>query len=515
MIKSRRQKHPLITIFNGRVIHSSPRTYAQVDLRFRQHLELFRKGNNFTPLAVFMSIALRADANGWAVVTQREIAEDLGGMSLNAMVNQINQLLQTELPDGTPVLAMFRTIKGIYWNKTLYHIFPSSGGAEGVWNYVDPDEKLVMWKCDKNDYEEFTLEVKGEYQYVNRPDSDASIDKSSVSTEQSVITTTPDIRWASDMDAIVDESETSPTHHQGDDECTDGTPSILVVTLDDEIDSAIAPDTTSVESLDTTSVNFTIGEVGVQIDSASDNGDAALQSPLIDAMDVSSESDDVCQITDETDEKSPSRQSNPTPPKLGKRRYKYNKKDQNQKSPPIPPIASDDDDDRKKGVYSKVQLDRLMDTILEHVLNAHDKLMKDALASRASRIMYGRQSPKTIGLIRFEEKRLGIPLDLDGVGDRVVRFANYWRREKPNLSMPTEKFLEHYARWVRELPSDNKCKLCDGRGIAYAIPEGTRWRIGGSEYAHHHASREVQCPCCGDARLSVEFVRTHLFDLGD
>ena len=155
--------------------------------------------------------------------------------------------------------------------------------------------------------------------------------------------------------------------------------------------------------------------------------------------------------------------------------------------------------------YKAADLGQVLDTLHDTLYGSADALVRKTRYGRLARVLHGNKSKNTVGLLAFEEQRLGDVVDLQALQARIVQFGQDWEREKHGLNKPLDKFVEHYAAWVQHAQdSSAACGLCGGSGTAYAVPvQGGKWRLGGAENAHKPESRPVKCPCCHAPHLPV------------
>jgi len=135
----------MITIFNGRtrsVGGSTESFFMQVDVLMREHLHVFRNGNDANALSVFMAIALHANADGWAWPSTPLLSEETG-LITEAAISRCIQHLRTVRIDDHPILHHYRIKEKGRWGRSYYHIFPDAGGAENL-----PAEHLTRWTTE-------------------------------------------------------------------------------------------------------------------------------------------------------------------------------------------------------------------------------------------------------------------------------------------------------------------------------------------------------------------------------
>jgi len=117
----------MITIFNGRSLglhDNKTHIYVQLAVEMRQHLHVFNNGRNLNSFAVFMAIALHADANGWAWPSLDLLGEETGLSERDTLSRALHHLETIRLEEQR-ILEVYqeRRANGT-WGRMLYRIFP-------------------------------------------------------------------------------------------------------------------------------------------------------------------------------------------------------------------------------------------------------------------------------------------------------------------------------------------------------------------------------------------------------
>ena len=113
----------MISIFNGRertLGGGESQIFAKVGVGFREHLHHFKGAR----LAVFLAIALHADANGWAFPSYRLLGRETG-YNKDTIARALSDLCELTI-EGHRVLLRYQPIEeGGKFGSNRYLIFPS------------------------------------------------------------------------------------------------------------------------------------------------------------------------------------------------------------------------------------------------------------------------------------------------------------------------------------------------------------------------------------------------------
>lgn len=135
----------MITIFNGRersIEGGKASIWAQIDVAMREKIYLFHNGGNLNPFAIFLTVALHADADGWAFPGTKKLMEETG-LSTEEAISAGLKFLRGMKLDGKRVMDHYRVMRpNGQWGRSYYHVFPESGGADKA---PQVDGKLVKW----------------------------------------------------------------------------------------------------------------------------------------------------------------------------------------------------------------------------------------------------------------------------------------------------------------------------------------------------------------------------------
>jgi len=122
----------MITIFNGRkraIGDSKDEIYVQVATQMREYGYLFKNGHDINAAWVFMTLALHANADGWAWPSTALLNQETG-LTTQAALSRCIQHLRTIQIDEKPILHHYRLKENGQWGRSYYHIFPVAGGAD-------------------------------------------------------------------------------------------------------------------------------------------------------------------------------------------------------------------------------------------------------------------------------------------------------------------------------------------------------------------------------------------------
>ena len=128
----------MIGIFQGRGIAETARVHAQIDVDMRDHLHVFNNGRNSNALAIFLAIALHADAGGWAWPGRDLIHKETGIGTGHAMSNALGLLREARI-DGHRIFAHYRVRdpETKAWGQSAYLIFPELAAGDPPFDHLE------------------------------------------------------------------------------------------------------------------------------------------------------------------------------------------------------------------------------------------------------------------------------------------------------------------------------------------------------------------------------------------